>query len=267
VADEATLHFDGKAETAKKRIQKLKNAGLITERPRQTFEPSILFLPKKALAFLDEQGLLRDYPQLGRSSLEKRAQVSTQTLRHELDVMNVKTALVRAVSKTDRFRIAQFSTWPLLYQFTINRRAIDPREVGEITVKPDGFIRIHEVEPHGGLSEHILYLEVDRSTESQKVLGDKALAYLEHYNSGGLAKRFGATTSEFRQYPFRALIVLPNTTRRDNTVKRLLANKPPSLTQTWLTTSPEILTDPLGEIWTLPKDWRDGDRDIRHHLV
>jgi len=36
----AALYFDGKGEAAKKRLQKLKSAGFIAERPRRTFEPS-----------------------------------------------------------------------------------------------------------------------------------------------------------------------------------------------------------------------------------
>ena len=39
--DHATaLYFDGKNEPAKKRLQKIKAIGLITERPRRAFEPS-----------------------------------------------------------------------------------------------------------------------------------------------------------------------------------------------------------------------------------
>jgi hypothetical protein len=42
------LYFDGKDEAAKKRLQKIKAAGLITNRPRHAFEPSVLFLTRKA---------------------------------------------------------------------------------------------------------------------------------------------------------------------------------------------------------------------------
>jgi hypothetical protein len=48
--DHATaLYFAGKNEAAKKRLQKIKAAGLVTERPRRAFEPSILFLTHKPL--------------------------------------------------------------------------------------------------------------------------------------------------------------------------------------------------------------------------
>ena len=47
--DHATaLYFDGNYVPAKKRLQKLKAAGLISERPRKVFGPSILFLTRKS---------------------------------------------------------------------------------------------------------------------------------------------------------------------------------------------------------------------------
>jgi adenylate cyclase class IV len=43
----ARLHFDGRAETSKKRLQALKKAGLISERQRNILEPAVRFLSKK----------------------------------------------------------------------------------------------------------------------------------------------------------------------------------------------------------------------------
>jgi hypothetical protein len=37
------LHFDGRKEAAKKRLQSLKSAGLIAARPRRAFEPGVWF--------------------------------------------------------------------------------------------------------------------------------------------------------------------------------------------------------------------------------
>lgn len=113
----AALYFDGRKESAKKRLQKLKTAGLIGERKRRVYEPSVLYLTPKAFAFLRAQGVLSEYPQLGPFSLEKRARVSNITIHHELEIMDVKTAFHSAISKKTTFTIAEFSTWPLLYQF------------------------------------------------------------------------------------------------------------------------------------------------------
>ena len=58
----AALHFDGRKEAAKKRLQKLKSAKLIAERARQVNEPSVLFLTRQAFALLHEHGVLKEYP-------------------------------------------------------------------------------------------------------------------------------------------------------------------------------------------------------------
>jgi len=93
----AALHFDGSKEAAKKRLQKLKAAGFITDRPRKPNESAILFLTRKALGVLRDNGVLADYPQFSVSALDKRAQVSALTIHHELEVMDVKAAFCTAV--------------------------------------------------------------------------------------------------------------------------------------------------------------------------
>jgi hypothetical protein len=252
----ATLHFDGKAEMAKKRVQKLKAAGYIAERPRHSSAPSVLYLTGKSLDLLQAEGQLAGYPLLTRTALVKRAQVSDLTLKHELDVMEVKAALVSAIRKTDSCTVAEFTTWPLLYEFTVRRSAIDPSETGDITVKPDAFIRIHEAEPPNGLLEHSFYLELDRSTETLEKLVRKALCYRQHYASGGFAKKHGRPAEEYKQFPFIVLFVCKSRERQDNAVAALLAANPPILKQVWLTTFDEITSNPLTAIWIRPVDSR-----------
>jgi len=249
-----TLYFEGKSEATKKRLQKLKAAGLIAERPRRAFEPSILFLTRKGLMLLREHGVLAEYPPFHLPALDKRARVSDLTIRHELEVMDVKAALHAAIRNVPAFSIAEFSTWPLLNEFTAYR----PGYTGaEVPVKPDGFIRIHETEADGGKFEHAFFLEVDRSHEVQDKLLGKAVGYFEYYKSGGFAVRHGATRDDYKNYPFRVLMVFKTDERRNNTAKHLLQNTPPILTQVWLTTLAEVMADPLGAIWIRPSEYRD----------
>src|ERR1044072_3640775 len=93
------LYFEGREEAAKKRVQKLKAAGFISERPRRANDPSLLFLTKQGFQALSDSGYLSQFPQLSWKSLEKRMQVSDLTLRHELEVQEVKTALTLAVNQ------------------------------------------------------------------------------------------------------------------------------------------------------------------------
>ena len=247
----AKLYFDERYEATKKRLQKLKGAGFIGERPRRTFEPAVLFLTRQGLVPLREHGILLEYPSFDLPALERRARVSPITLRHELEVMDVKAAICAALAKTDKFSVAEFNTWPLLNEFTA-------AGVGgaEVLVRPDGFIRIQEKEPDGSLSEHSFFLEVDRSTETQDVLAERAVCYLNYYKSGGFSKNNGGLRSAFKDNPFRVLMVFKSAERRNNIANRLLHGAPPILTQVWLTTHGEVTTDPLGAIWARPQDYR-----------
>ena len=215
-------------------------------------ELAVLFLTRKAHLVLEERGVLFEYPAIPPSSLERRAQVSELTLRHELEIMDVKAAFHLGTNATSRFTLVEFSTWPLLYQF----KAFRPG-ASEVIVKPDGLIRIHEKEADGGLSEHTFFLELDRSTETLETLVSKASSYLDYYKSGGFAKRCGGERAAYKDYPFRVLMVFKSAERRNITAGRLCQGVPPILTQVCMTTQPEALSNPFGEIWTRPVDYRD----------
>lgn len=253
LAHAADIFFEGKREAAKKRIQKLKAAGFLAERKRRAYEPSILCLATKALEYLRDQGILAEYPDMPKLDLERRATVSEQTIRHELDVMDVKTGFHAAIRAQPRYNIAEFGTWPAQYQFTAGRG--DGGGV-DILVKPDGFIRIHEREDDGGLSEHTFFLEVDRSTETQDTLVNRALCYLDYYRSGGFAVRNGAERTAYKEYPFRVLMVFKTAERRNNAADRLARAYPPVLTLAALSTQDEVTKNPLGPVWMSPADYR-----------
>jgi hypothetical protein len=225
-AQVAILYFGGKREYAKKRLQKLKAAGLITERRRQMNEPSILFLTRKAFSLLNQTGELSRYPKLGVNSFQDRTTVSEFTLRHEVEVMDVKAAFYAALADSPKFSIVEFCTWPLLCEFRARRPGYGNRE---ILVRPDGFLRIHEKEEGGKGFFHECFLEVDRSSETQETLVSRAACYLDYYRSGGFAIRNGGHPADFKEYPFRVLIVLKSAERRNNTAERLIRSEPPIL--------------------------------------
>ena len=158
--------------------------------------------------------------------------MSDLTIRHELGVIDVKAAFHAAIKATPSFVIEEFSTWPLLNEFIAYRPGGNGAEV---TVKPDGFIRIHEKAKDGGLWElPPFFLELDRSSEVQETLVAKAGCYLDYYRRGGFAVRKGATHDDFKKFPYRVLMVFKNTERRNNTALRLLQNNPPILTMMYL---------------------------------
>jgi hypothetical protein len=255
------LFFDGKPEATKKRLQILKRAGLISERPRLPFSPSILSLSSSGLSLLKEQGVLACYPPFDHATLRRRLQVSELTLRHELSVMNVKVAVIGKFADTPKASVLEFTTWPALNQFTVPAPA---KRGASVTVKPDGFIRIKEDNAHGKSRINSFFLEVDRSSESQEVLVDKAMAYVTHFKTGGFAQTQGAHRSAFREFPFRVLMIFLNVERRDNFAARLLRLSPPILTQVCLSTLDEVIRDPVGPIWITPSDFRDATKGTRN---
>jgi len=251
----AILHFNGSEDAATKRLQKLKAAGFVSERPRRSFEPSVLQIARAGIKILADRGVFQEYPLFDLPALERRAHVSALTVAHELEVLDVKAALARAVRSQPAFSVAEFVTWPLLLTFSI----LPPGpNKGEVTVRPDGFIRLQERESDGGVSEHTFYLELDRSTETLDTLVSRAVCYLAYYRSGGFAEKCGGLRTAFQDYPFRVLIVCKTAERRNNIAERLLQSNPPIFRHAWLSTIEEAVADPFGTIWICPVDYRDA---------
>jgi hypothetical protein len=252
----AKLYFDGRAEAAKKRIQKLKAGGLVRERPgRRASEPATLSLTKRAFDELTARRALAGYPVFGWKTLERRVDVSDATLKHESSVVDVKAALSPAIDATNGLTVTEFVVWPLLCSFEVNDR------YGRRQGKPDGLLRVEE-EDGEDLLEHVFFLEVDRGQESQSVILEKVETYRAYLNSGDLAARLG----ESGQVPFRVLIVFRSTTRREapsierrnNAAERLaLAGH---RTFVWLTTLEELIAAPLGKIWTTPGQYAEATK-------
>ena len=242
----ASLYFDSRRESAKKRLQKLKSAGLIAERSRKQFEPSVLFLSRLGLATLKQQGILELYPAFDIATLTRRAHVSEMTLRHEIAVLDLKVAVHVAARSHENLSIIEFTTWPRLNQF----------EAAGVVIKPDAFVRIGDRQPDGTVEEHSFYVEVDRSTEPLNSLCERARAYAAHCKSAHLTGRDDTPFMKYQKRPFRVLYVLQSRQHRDNIARRLLATTPPILALVWLATFPEMKRDPFGAIWMRPIDYK-----------
>jgi Replication-relaxation len=242
------LYFEGKAEYAKKRMQKLKAAGYISEKRSRRYEPAILFLTDKGFQTLRKQGLLSNYPEEALSGFKRRMTISEMTLKHELAVLDVKAAMQAAIEKQTHLRVGEFSTWPLLHQFQLGHKG----QLSYALVKPDGFLRIREEHSDGTESDYTFFLEVDRGSETLSTLANKAVWYNRFYKEGGMAVRRGHDPSAYRDFPFRALFIVQSPERQMNLAKALLATTPPILTQACITTFDEVFSNPLGNIWIQP---------------
>src|SRR4051812_39828498 len=97
LAHVSAIHFEGRSDAATKRVQKLKRAQLVGERPRRARDPSVLSLTSKGLTLLADEGQLESYPRFSKSQMENRLSVSDRTIKHELQVMDVKSAFHTAL--------------------------------------------------------------------------------------------------------------------------------------------------------------------------
>ena len=149
---------------------------------------------------------LMDIPSLVLNSFWRGRRL-VATLRHEVAVMDVRVAITQALLKSDAYRIVEFTTWPLLSQF----QAVHPLQRQRVIIRPDGFLHVADEQAE----YKFFFLELDRSTEMQRVLAEKALCYRDFYASGNFALRSGASKEAFRTYPFRVLMVL-QAIRRNN---------------------------------------------------
>jgi predicted transcriptional regulator len=65
-----------------------------------------------------EERKIIDYPKLSAEQFAKRSRINESTLKHELSVMDVRVAITQAINKATGHRIDEFTTWPLLSQFS-----------------------------------------------------------------------------------------------------------------------------------------------------
>jgi Replication-relaxation len=236
------LHFPGIDEMAKKRVQRLKTAGLIAERPRRIGEPSILHLTWKGYGTLRAGGHVGDDSRLSPKTFSRRMAVSSTTLAHELLIGDVRAAFVLALRGSKRFELLTFDVWPRRYDFTVtngHRR---------VPVKPDGHVQLSETHD-GDEFQYDYFLEADTGTENLGRVVEKCVNYREYYRSGGYALFCGGTQKDSKLYPFQVLVVCQSEKRRNNLAEQLLQTEPPFSTMILLATQTACVADPLDEIW------------------
>jgi len=245
-----SLHFPGKDEMAKKRVQRLKAAGFIAGRPRRIGEPLILHLTWKGYASLKEAGHVGDDLHLTPKAFKRRMAVSGMTLTHELMIGDVRTAFTTAMRENKRFELLDFDVWPRRYDFSVHRGH------ASVPMKPDGHVRFMEKGKDED-TEYDFFLEVDTGSETLERVVEKCLNYREHFRSGGYAESRGGKRDEQKAYPFRVLVIVRSAERRNNLAERLLQTQPPFSTMILVTTQAECVRDPLGDIWMTAAAWRE----------
>ena len=242
----AVLHFGGRTEATKKRLQALVRAAYVKALPNRLRGRSVFTLSRRGYELLRGRAhpAVDGYHTWIDAGRELR--VSPSFVDHEIDVTDVRAAIVTAVAAHPGLRLTEICTRSA-------RIAFDAQEAGNrARVEPDGFFRLGECVTDGADVDHYFFLEVDRSTESCAVLVRKAACYRGHYRHGGLAARYGGRPERFKAFPFRVLVTCRTPERRNNLAARLLTLTPKPGGQVWLTTFAEAIANPLDAIWVTP---------------
>ncbi len=254
----AALYFTDKdvknpLENAKKRLQDLQDenyVGQLRGKSRRPYEVAIYRIARKGFEAIQNEGMIDS--NLRWESVARRAEVKPSTLEHELTVMAVKSCLEPAINACPEFQVEEFSTWPVLYKFMGSFYDFKLRIERKIPQKPDGFIEIviNENPPRA----HRFFLEVDLTSEVHTILAQKAQCYSSYYRSGDFAVWLKKDRANFKDFPFRTMMVVESAERRNNAADFMLRyTKIKELVL--LTTLNEIKQDPLGAIWVSPADY------------
>lgn len=219
----AQLCFAGNIETARKRMQKLRDAGYV-ECQRLLYEvPACVWLTPKANPSLGRAGLRR-----GRSH-----RPNLSSLRHELVIRDLRMRLLLDAPRVG-MEVETVAIQAVDISFNIRGRRH----------QPDAFIAL------GSKSMKHYFLEVDLGTESIPVFIKKIGQYEHMFKSGLFASKFEAPPDRYRDYPFQVLAVFDSSLRQERVLSALRERG----VRHFVLAAPlqEACNNPFGEIWTSP---------------
>ena len=121
LAQISELHFAGSYEYAKKRLQLLKSVDYIAERkpkhnPGRYFASTLSLARPGFEAFADDPFVIDE--RMRWDDLCSRLDFAESTLAHELEVVDMKVAFVKAIRAASGLTLDEFSTYPRRYEFT-----------------------------------------------------------------------------------------------------------------------------------------------------
>lgn len=250
------IYFNGQDDGAKKRLQTLRAGNLICEQNpgRAVSEKANYRLTATGFEILAERGFVAKLAgvatrSISAQSMASRLDVSPLTIAHELAVLDIKAALISAFRSRPGFRVAEFWTWPALFEFSYLGRPF----------RPDAFIRLERVEGERKFS-NVFFLEVDRGTEPQRILMGKLDAYWAYAGSPQFAKFL--TGSPEGRLGFRTLFVFADDHSKGTPSPRLLncahwfaQDRSGGARLAWLSNHADVLRDPTGPIWIRPEEY------------
>lgn len=199
----ADLWFNGSQHAARKRIQKLKNASLVSIVQPAIRNQALILLTRPGAARLRTCGFgTKVHP----SAFESPG---SATLEHEIALRDLKVFWSRGQTSGD----------PNLQEFNLISNDLEfTTQFGRI--RPDAYVRTKQ---NFAAQPAHFFLELDQGTEALKLLEWKIIQYWLFYREGGFASRMGLPRINYKLAPFRVILVFNNHTRLQALSKRLMA--------------------------------------------
>ena len=197
---------------------------------------AIYFIGPRSIELISEQSGVD--PQEIKKMQKKSLQKKELFFAHDLSVNNVRIAFYKAMDAQENLKLDLWiNATDCLHEYKVFNSKLN-REVKNI-FRPDGYFRYFYND-----KIYSCFLELDRSTESNKRFQSKVMLYIDYARSGLYQKRYGL------KY-FRVLVIA-------KTAKRLLNLKSTIEKVTdrifWLAAIDNVTPDKsFGQIWEKPK--------------
>ena len=223
----ADTFFNGSIEAAKKRLQRLTNAGLISRNDGSPLGRTVVRLTKAGASLIARRGS---------PSHNVVRPIGHRFLQHELLLTRCLSAFRRCLEARGRLAETVTSEDKVTFETHCSVHSRDER------VTADAATTVLGVEPE------YFFFEIDRSTESQTHLVHLAQQYRSYYKS---RPRSGPDGERCRM---RVLLIMTSRERLNRTAT-LLHEFSGIRTLVWLCLAEDFISDPVKANWRCPVDF------------
>lgn len=242
-------------EMAKKRLQKLWNAGFL----KREYAP-VSFGSSPALYCLTAVGkqLLLEHGVVPPGEMRWHKDSNRNKLlfkQHEIAVNDLKIAFLTATRAINGLSLYHFGKGADYYDQVANTEP-EKGEKEYLPIRPDGFIVL---ENQTGC--HNFFLEVDRGTMTLKRIRAKLRGYRQYFFGGGFFAKYGQEGFRKEDYSFRVLMTCPSEETRNNRLEQACAIG--SNTMCWFAVQAEAAANPLGATWIRGKEYKEALQTVR----
>jgi len=270
-----TALFFGHKSRATARLHQLWNEGYL----EREFIPDAFQATKEAVYLPSSKGVnhLTKAFSVSRRELSwnpKSYKITNWTKQHELEVNQVKVAMILALAEhlnlwletkgvkqgRKQHKRPDLEKIGKVIQFEKGTDYCDyvqdpENRTKRIPINPDRFMCLSFDDE----DDIFGFWEIDRATMEEKRFAVKLRGYREYYFSGGFLEKHGEG-GEKEDYPFRVFTTTPDERRRNRLVQ--VAGQIGSNYMCWFAVLDDYLNDPFGKVWVRAKEYKELISDL-----